>query len=412
MNAESPSAATATLDKVTRGSAAFRAIAICMTLAGVSTFALMNCVQPLMPLFTQAFSITPAQASLSLSVNIGILGLLMPFASLVSERVGRKKVLVASLLTSGVVCVISATADSWNTFLFYRALQGAAFSGVPAIAMAYIAEEIALSDSGYAAGVYVSGAAIGGMFGRVLAGCVADAWGWRASLIATGAVGVVSALLFSYLLPRSRHFVAQRTGLKPLLATYRRHVGNRALQRAYVTGFFMMGSLVMVYNFLGFRLTQAPFNLSPTLAGSLFLTYLAGIYASTLAGKLADQHGSKRVTIGSLGLCAAGAVLMLAPYLAVVLAGLILFTVGYFATHSVANGAVSRHAHTGKSQASTLYFMAFYAGGALLGWGGGIAWAHSAWPGVTALLAAAIGLTLLLGLATQKSLPAHQAPRV
>ena len=400
MNAQRPPLPPPSLDKIHRGSAAFRAIAICMTLAGVSTFALMNCVQPLMPLFTQAFSISPAQASLSLSVNIGVLGLLMPFASLVSERLGRKKVLVASLLTSGVVCVISATAQSWNTFLLYRALQGAAFSGVPAIAMAYIAEEIALSDSGYAAGVYVSGAAIGGMFGRVLAGFVADAWGWRTSLVVTGVVGVVSALLFTYLLPRSRHFIAQRSSLKRLVATYRGHLGNRALQRAYATGFFMMGSLVMVYNFLGFRLTQAPFNLSPTLSGSLFLTYLAGIYASTLAGKLADRHGGKRVTIGTLALCAVGAVLMMAPYLAVVVVGLILFTVGYFATHSVANGSVSRHAQAGKSQASTLYFMAYYAGGALLGWGGGVAWAHLAWPGVTAVLASALALTLLLGLAT------------
>ena len=291
-------------DKIARGTSAFRAIAICMTLAGLSTFALMNCVQPLMPLFTHAFSISPAQASLSLSINIGVLALLMPFASVLSERLGRKPVMVVSLITSGVICIASATADSWNTFLFYRALQGAAFSGVPAIAMAYIAEEIASSDSGYAAGVYVSGAAFGGMAGRVLAGFVADTWGWQASLIAIGVLGVTSALLFSYLLPRSRHFVVQHSDWRLLLGNYRLHLRNRALQRAYITGFFMMGSLVMVYNFLGFRLTEAPFNLSQTVTGSLFLTYLAGIYASTYAGKLADRHGPKRVTVGSLALCA------------------------------------------------------------------------------------------------------------
>lgn len=399
MTAE-PSAAPAS-SRITRGSAAFRAIAICMTLAGLSTFALMNCVQPLMPLFTRAFSISPAQASLSLSINIGVLALLMPFASIVSERFGRKPVLVASLLTSGAICVASATADSWPTFLFYRALQGAAFSGVPAIAMAYIAEEIASSDSGYAAGVYVSGAAIGGMSGRVLAGFVADAWGWRVSLIAIGVVGVASAMAFTWLLPRSRHFAPQRAGWRRLLANYRGHLCNRALRRAYVTAFLMMGSLVMVYNFLGFRLTEAPFDLSPTFAGSLFLTYLAGIYASTYAGKLADRHGARVVSRATLGLCALGAVLMIAPWLPVVVLGLIAFTVGYFATHSVANGSVSRHAGDGKSQASTLYFIAYYVGGALLGWAGGVVWFHFAWPGVTVVLLAAIGLTYQWGLSTQ-----------
>lgn len=401
MPSEPSPAASATRDKIVRGTSAFRAIAICMTLAGISTFALMNCVQPLMPLFTHAFSISPAQASLSLSINIGVLALLMPFASLVSERLGRKPVMVVSLITSGLVCIASATADSWNTFLFYRALQGAAFSGVPAIAMAYIAEEIASSDSGYAAGVYVSGAAFGGMAGRVLAGFVADAWGWRVSLISIGAVGFISAVSFCYLLPRSRHFVAQRSDLKLLLDNYRLHLRNRALQRAYISGFFMMGSLVMVYNFLGFRLTEAPFNLSQTFTGSLFLTYLAGIYASTYAGKLADRHGPKRVSIGSLTLCAAGPVLMIPTYLPVVVAGLLLFTVGYFATHAVANGSVSKQASTGKSQASTLYFISFYAGGAVLGWAGGVAWAHFAWPGLTALLATVIALTFVLGLSGQ-----------
>jgi YNFM family putative membrane transporter len=401
MPCEPSSACNAKRDKIVRGTSAFRAIAICMTLAGLSTFALMNCVQPLMPLFTQAFSISPAQASLSLSINIGVLALLMPFASVISERLGRKQVMVASLLTSGVICIASATADSWNTFLFYRALQGAAFSGVPAIAMAYIAEEIASSDSGYAAGVYVSGAAFGGMAGRVLAGFVADAWGWQASLIAIGVLGFVSAALFAYLLPRSRHFVAQRSDWALLLGNYRLHLRNRALQRAYITGFFMMGSLVMVYNFLGFRLTEAPFNLSQTFTGSLFLTYLAGIYASTYAGKLADRHGPKPVTLGSLALCAGGAVLMIPAYLPSVVAGLLLFTVGYFATHAVANGSVSRQASTGKSQASTLYFISFYTGGAVLGWAGGVAWADFAWPGVTALLAAVIILTFVLGLGSQ-----------
>jgi YNFM family putative membrane transporter len=195
--------------------------------------------------------------------------------------------------------------------------------------------------------------------------------------------------------------VAQRSDLKLLLDNYRLHLRNRALQRAYISGFFMMGSLVMVYNFLGFRLTEAPFNLSQTFTGSLFLTYLAGIYASTYAGKLADRHGPKRVTLGTLALCAVGAVLMVPDDLPLVVVGLVLFTVGYFATHAVANGSVSRQASTGKSQASTLYFISFYGGGAFLGWAGGVAWSHFAWLGVTALLVTVIVLTFLLGLGTQ-----------
>lgn len=101
--------------------------------------------------------------------------------------------------------------------------------------------------------------------------------------------------------------------------------------------------------------------------------------------------------------------LMVFPYLPVVVIGLILFTVAYFATHSVANGQVSRQAKTRKSQASTLYFVSYYIGGTVLGWAGGIAWAHLAWSGVTALLIGAITLTFIFRLGTQLRLPLAEA---
>jgi YNFM family putative membrane transporter len=61
---------------------------------------------------------------------------------------------------------------------------------------------------------------------------------------------------------------------------------------------------------------------------------------------------------------------------------------------------VGRRATTGRSQASALYLLAYYAGSSLGGWAGGLAYERAAWPGVVAyvggLLVVALGLALLL----------------
>ena len=57
---------------------------------------------------------------------------------------------------------------SWHAILVIRALEGLALGGVPAIAIAYLAEEIEPRGLGFAMGLYIAGPAFGGMAGRVV----------------------------------------------------------------------------------------------------------------------------------------------------------------------------------------------------------------------------------------------------
>ena len=70
-------------------------------LGSFATFALLYCVQPLMPGFARAFSISPAAASLSLSAATGVLAVAMIFAGTLSDAFGRKTVMTASLAAAG-----------------------------------------------------------------------------------------------------------------------------------------------------------------------------------------------------------------------------------------------------------------------------------------------------------------------
>ena len=72
--------------------------------------------------------------------------------------------------------------------------------------------------------------------------------------------------------------------------------------------------------------------------------------------------------------------------LAMVILGIGLVTVGFFASHSVASSWVGLRAREGKAQASALYLFFYYMGASIAGSVGGFFWSAYAWPGVAAFL--------------------------
>jgi len=136
-----------------------------------------------------------------------------------------------------------------------------------------------------------------------------------------------------------------------------------------------------VYNYLGFHLAAAPFLLPAWLVTLLFLAYLAGTVSSPWAGLLASSRGRYPVLLGSVAVMSAGAMLMLAPLAAIVLAGLLLFTAGFFGAHAVASGWTPAAAPPeSRSQASSLYYFGYYAGSSLFGWALGLVFGSAGWP--------------------------------
>ncbi len=124
------------------GTSAFRRTSLSLFAAGFSTFALLYCVQPLMPEFSREFGVGAAASSLSLSLTTGLLAVSMLVASSLSEALGRKPVMVVSLLASAGLTLVAALAPGWHALLLVRALEGITFSGLPAVAMAYVGEEM------------------------------------------------------------------------------------------------------------------------------------------------------------------------------------------------------------------------------------------------------------------------------
>ncbi|WP_267908554.1 MFS transporter [Stutzerimonas frequens] len=371
-----------------RGSAGYRRATLALFCAGFATFALLYCIQPLLPLLAKHYAVSAASSSLALSLTTLSLALCLLVSAALAESWGRKPVMAAALGLASLLGLACVLVESWHLLLFLRTLLGLALSGLPALAMAYVSEEFDPDSLPAAMGLYIGGTALGGMLGRLLSGLLSDLGGWQLALGGIASLGLLALVLFVWLLPASRHFKAQALSPRGLLANYRMHLGNPILRVLFLQGFLLMGGFVALFNYIGFRLAGAPFGLSSTFIGLLFVVYLAGIFSAGWAGRLVPRFGARRVLRGGVALMLLGVGLCATPWLVSIVVGLGVFTLGFFAAHAVASGQVGAHARGARAQASALYLCAYYLGSSVVGYGAGYVWDHAGWPQLMALLAA------------------------
>ena len=366
-----------------RGTPAYKRASLALFLSGFSTFSLLYCVQPLMPIFARDFGVSPAASSLSLSLSTGFLAFAIFIAAAISESVGRRSLMFASLLGAALCTVGCALAPNWQTLLVIRGLEGFLLGGVPAVAMAYLAEEIDPRGLGASMGLYIAGNAFGGMAGRVVTGMMAEYFSWRPALATVGLLGLAAAIGFLFLLPASRNFTPRKGFNAAFHAkAWLGHLRNPALPCLFAIGFLIMGSFVTVYNYAGFRLVAAPYNLNQTELGLIFAAYLFGIAGSWAAGLLGDRFGHFRVMPVGIMIAATGGLVTLFSSLPLIIAGIVLVTIGFFVTHSVASALVGRLARDTKGHASSLYLLSYYLGSSIAGSLGGYFWLADGWSGV------------------------------
>ena len=379
------------------GTREYRRANLALFFAGFSTFSLMYCAQPLMPIFSTYFGVSPAQSSFSLSLTTGLLALSIFIVGINAQRLARKPLMAISLAVSAGLTLIAALMPDWHHLLILRALLGIALGGVPAVAMAYLAEEVHPDGLGLAMGLYVGGTAFGGMAGRVLTGLFADFYSWRVAMGAIGVTGLLAAGVFIMLLPKSVRFVPSTTAtLRSVANDLLGHLRHGALLGLFAISFLLMGGFVSIYNYAGYRLLAPPYNLSQAVVGAIFAVYLVGIVASAWFGRLADRHGRIRMLALGLTLMLAGTLTTLAHNLYWIVFGIALLTFGFFAAHAVASGTVGKLARGAKVQAASLYLLAYYLGSSMLGSVGGSFWSHAGWPGVVAMVSTALLIALLI----------------
>jgi YNFM family putative membrane transporter len=390
-----------------RGSPAYRRMSLALFLAGFATFSLLYSVQPLLPAFTQHFRVGPAESSLALSLTTGLLAISILGAGALSDVVGRRGLMFGSLVAAALLNTAGAITPDWHVLLITRSVEGIALGGVPAVAMAYLAEEIHPRGLGLSMGLYVAGNAFGGMFGRIGIGALTQFTSWRIALVGIGLLDLLAASAFFIFLPAPRNFVRQSgITLRYHLAAWRGHLRPGPLPLLFLIGFLLMGAFITVYNYATFRLSGAPYKLSDAEISLIFLVYLFGVVSSGIAGNLSDRHGRGPIVIAGVAIAGIGVGLTLMHPLAVIICGIALVTIGFFIGHSTASSWVANAAVGTKGHASSLYLLAYYAGSSIIGSIGGRFWAAGQWPAVAAFVSALLALAIAADLLLLRRRPA------
>ena len=230
------SAVDPSTDYIQYGTRPFRAILLSLFLAGFAIFSSLYCVQPMMPFLAKFFQVSATQSSFPLSFSTSALALGVLFAGIISDRYGRKNIMVVALFSTALLLLLSVAFPRWEVFLVTRVLVGLAVSGVASVAMPYIGEEIAQQDVGFAMGLYISGTAIGGMSGRLIAGVMLDFTTWQVATLLIGTINVLIAFVFYLALPASKHFVAVRLSRDLMSKALRGTLADRQLRLLFLQG--------------------------------------------------------------------------------------------------------------------------------------------------------------------------------
>ena len=268
-----------------------------------------------------------------------------------------------------------------------------------AVTIAYIGDEWPANEATGAAGVYTSGASLGGFSGRFFTGVLADIFGWRIGLISLAGATLIGAALVAFLLPREKKFVKSE-GFGASLKQMLRHLRNPQLLATYAVGFGVLFNFISTFTYVSFQLANPPYNLSATWLGVVFFVYLTGVAVAPMTGRAIARFGRKRYMVAIIMLWIVGIWLTLAPPLPVIVLGLALCAGCGLICQTVSTGYVTVTAKTGRSSAVGLYVTSFYIGGSFGAAGGGIAWTFGGWGACAAMvsimllvMAAIVGLT-------------------
>jgi len=361
-------------------------------IGGFVTFSTLYTVQPLLPLYVAEFAVSPATASLALSTATFALAWMLPISGSFSDAHGRKPLMGTAMVLTALLALVTSASTTMTSLLAVRLLQGAVLAGVPAVAMAYLNEEMSPKAIGAAMGLYIAGNACGGMTGRILTAVLADHLPWRGAVAVIGILALVLSALFWSLLPPSRHFQRRAFHIKPLSASLVAHLRDPGLLCLFALAFLLMGGFVTLYNYVTFYLLAPPFLLSQSQVALIFLAYAFGACGSSAMGGMVNRFGRTRILVAALAIMTVGILLTLLAPLSWVVAGIVIFTGGFFGAHTVASAWVGTRAPTARAQASSLYLLAYYLGSSVSGTGGGYVWSCCGWTGVVLLVLTLLGL--------------------
>jgi predicted MFS family arabinose efflux permease len=311
--------------------------------------------------------------------------LIAPFTGTVADVIGRKRVIVFAMLAVVIPTIMQALAPTLDALIFWKSVQGLMLPPIFAITIAYVGEEWPRREAAAAAGIYTAGASLGGLSARFVTGILADLTGWRTAILVLAAVTLVSAIGVALMLPRERKFVRSE-GFAASALQMLRHFRNTQLVATYAVGFGTLFNFIATFTFISFHLAGAPYGLSASAIGTIFLVYLVGTVLTPMVGWAIARFGRRLFAVTVIIIWMGGILLTLATPLWLIIAGVAICAGAGLVTQAISTGYVAVGADRGASSAVGLYVSSFYIGGSAGAALGALAWIAGGWPACVMLV--------------------------
>jgi MFS family permease len=166
------------------------------------------------------------------------------------------------------------------------------------------------------------------------------------------------------------------------------HFRNGQLLATYAVGFGVLFNFICTFTFVSFHLAAAPYNLSASWLGAIFVVYIVGSVLTPWTGWAVGRFGRRHFMVGVIAVWLGGIALTLAPSLPLIITGLALGAGCGLICQAISTGYVTTTAKAGRSSAVGLYVMSFYTGGSFGAAVGAFAWTLGGWSACVALIAA------------------------
>lgn len=311
---------------------------------------------PLLPFYAEYFDASPATVGLVMATYSAAQFVAAPLWGRLSDRVGRRPVLLATLAGAAVCYVWLGFAGSL-TALFLARAAGGLMAGNIATAFAYVADVTAPENRARGMGAIGAGFGLGFIAGPAIGGLLAGADPVHADFQSPAlAAASASALAFGlalFVLPESLP-PEQRASLASGSAAGRRASFRQALARPQI-GLLIALAFLAVFVFAGMEATFAmwsrrQFGWGPEQNGYLFamIGLLSAGIQGGLVGRLAKRFGEPRLIVAGAALLAVGiALIPLAATVPPLLAAMIVAGTGFSLISPALNSLISLKAGEG-----------------------------------------------------------------
>jgi predicted MFS family arabinose efflux permease len=357
--------------------------------------------QPLLEEMARSFHSTPAHIGfVAVATQVGYATGLLCFVPL-GDVLERRALMMRMYAAVTVALLLVAVAPSLLLLIGASVLVGL-FASVTHVVLPIAPDLVGDKERGRAIGIVMTGLLLGVLLARTFSGWVSHIHGWRWVFVAAAVVNLSFVPLLWRKMPRlppsqDLKYAEAMRSLWTLWTT------EPLLREASIVGGLVFGSFSCFWTTLAFLL-QSQYGLGAGVAGTFGVVGAAGAMVASVAGRMADRHGTRWV--GSLGISVlvgsyvilwgtVKAPASLALHVAMLVAGVVVLDIGAQMVQISNQTRIFGLVASARSRLNTCYMVVYFTGAALGSWLSSLAWAHFRWNGVCLLALGMVGLAAL-----------------